>query len=244
VNNFKRIAEATIQIRCGGKRGSGFYFVKPDLVITNNHVIIDHKKNGNPIIGKKENHRLFQLQLLENSEKEDEDYAILKVVEKVFEGEIVLQPKEHVDFEIGSSITYSGFPLGIDNLIVKHGMISGIVDKKHFFIDGSINSGNSGGPIIEEGGDVIGIVTQSAFLGGKKLLEMEEAANNLLDHFSQTSQMGSVEIMGMDFSKISALMANSMILIKEVVQANANTGIGIGFSIDMVFERCKKENLL
>lgn len=51
--------------------------------------------------------------------------------------------------------------------------------------------------------------------------------------------MGSTVIMGMDFGKFAEMMAESLLLVNDVIKANANAGLGIGFSIKFVTERCR-----
>lgn len=113
-----------------------------------------------------------------------------------------------------------------------------------FYIDGSVNGGNSGGAIVDASdGSVIGIVTQRRFLGAQDLDALRGAAEKLRAHCQQIAGRGSVQIMGIDFGGFSSLMAEAMLLIQEVLKANANTGIGIGYSIRFVYEKCKEANL-
>ena len=49
--------------------------------------------------------------------------------------------------------------------------------------------------------------------------------------------------MGIDFGAFGKLMAEGMLLIRQVLELNANTGIGIGFSIEFVVERCRELGL-
>ena len=123
-------------------------------------------------------------------------------------------------------------------------MISGQINEGLFYIDGSVNGGNSGGPIVDASdGTVIGIITQRRFLGAQDLDKLRAAAEKLRAHCQQIAGRGSVQIMGIDFGGLSSLMAEAMLLIREVLEANANTGIGIGFSIRFVSDQCQKEGV-
>jgi hypothetical protein len=110
-----------------------------------------------------------------------------------------------------------------------------------FYLDGSVNGGNSGGPIIDlSDGNVVGLVTQRRFLGGPDLSRLRQEAEQIRSYCQAMAGQGSVQIMGIDFGGFSKLMAEGMLLIRQVLEANANSGIGIGFSIEFVAEKCRE----
>jgi S1-C subfamily serine protease len=87
------------------------------------------------------------------------------------------------------------------------------LNKVAFYIDGSVNGGNSGGPIVDfSDGKIIGIVTQRRFLGGQDLNQLQKAAKQLRDHCQQIAGRGSVQIMGIGFGGFSSLKAEAMLL--------------------------------
>ena len=183
--------------------------------------------------------------LLTSSPTDQHDFAVFQVNGSVPEGRHVLQPRVPGRFERGTKIVFAGFPHGIPHLLVQSAIISGQLNDSAFYIDGSVNDGNSGGPIVDySDGAVIGIVTQRRFLGARDLRQLAETANQLRRHCEQIAQGGgSVQIMGIDFGRFSHLMAKAMLLIGETLEANANTGIGIGFSIIFVANRCKDQGI-
>jgi hypothetical protein len=145
----------------------------------------------------------------------------------------------------GTEVAFSGFPHGIPHLLVQRAVISGQISNDVFYIDGSVNGGNSGGPIVDiSDGAVVGIITQRRFLGAQDLDKLRVAAKQLRAHCQQIAGSGSVQIMGIDFGGFSSLMAEAMLLIQEVLEANANTGIGIGYSIRFVSEKCSEAKLM
>ena len=76
---------------------------------------------------------------------------------------VALRPADDADkIERGRQVLFGGFPHGLEELLVQHAGISGPAARdKGFYIDGSVNGGNSGGPIVDpRGGGVIGVVTQ------------------------------------------------------------------------------------
>lgn len=240
----ENLAKATLRIECGSKKGSGFHFRKKEIIVTNHHVIEFHLTKGTPIFAITENGDIFELELLDYSPKTENDYAILKTKSEINLDRIVLQPKNIDTFNRGINILFSGFPHGIPHLLVQKAIISGNINNKAFYIDGSINGGNSGGPIIDiSDGKIIGIVTQRRFLGGAELDKLDKRAIELRKHYQQIAGRGSVKIMGIDFGEFANLMAESLLLIDAVLKANANTGIGIGFKIKFVNDAYNKLGL-
>jgi hypothetical protein len=145
----------------------------------------------------------------------------------------------------GTGTVFAGFPHGIPHLLVHTAIVSGSINDDVFYIDGSVNGGNSGGPMIDESdGAVIGIVTQRRFLGSQDLKQMSRTAGDLRSHCLQITQRGGgVRLMGVDFTAFSRLMAEAMLLISDTLEANANTGIGIGFSITAVAGSCDDKGI-
>lgn len=192
------------------------------------------------MIAMTEQNETLSLELISFSPATEFDFAILRAKDQIPPGRRVLSPKVSNSFERGTEILFSGFPHGIPHLLVQKAVIAGYINEDVFYIDGSVNGGNSGGPIIDiSEGSVIGIVTQRRFLGAQDLSQLRAAAEQLRTHCQQIAGRGSVQIMGIDFGGFSSLMAEAMLLIREVLEANANTGIGIGFSIRFVFEKSR-----
>ena len=232
---FQDSANATVRIESGDSRGSGFHFIRPNTIVTNQHVIA----NGAPVQAVTEDGVAMPLRLLASSPSNQHDYALFEVQGDVPPGRTVLQPKIISPFERGLEIIFSGFPHGIPHLLVQSAVVAGLVSDHVFYIDGSVNGGNSGGPIVDlSDGAVVGIVTQRRFLGGKDLEDLKDAAEQIRTHCQAMVGRGGVQIMGIDFGAFSQLMAEGMLLIREVLEANANSGIGIGFAIEFVHDKC------
>jgi len=235
------IARSTLLIECGTTRGSGFHFMQPECVVTNNHVVEGQTKHGDAVVASTDNGYQFQLELVGSSPSDEHDFAIFRTRTEVPEGRVVLKPKTVESFGIGTDLAFSGFPHGIQDLLVQRAIVSGLIDEERFYIDGSVNGGNSGGPIVDlSDGSLIGIVTQRRFLGGADLDNLQEVAVRIQEHCRRIAGRGGVQIMGIDFGAFTALMADAMVLIKEVLEANANAGIGIGYSARFVAEECER----
>lgn len=235
------IASSTLLVECGTSRGSGFHFIQPECVVTNHHVVEDHADHGEVVVASTNDGCKFELELLGSSPSNQYDFAIFRIRSEIPEGRVVLSSKIVESFEIGTEVAFSGFPHGIQDLLVQRAIVSGLLDDETFYIDGSVNGGNSGGPIVDiSDGSVIGIITERRFLGGADLDNLQHVAEQIQEHWRRIGGQGRVAIMGIDFGAFTSLMADAMVLIKQVLEANANTGIGIGYSVRFVTEECER----
>jgi len=137
--------------------GTGVYVAK-GLVATCYHVI-DPSDSGTP-----------QTPIINNKEGQvkkvnrEADLALIKVGS----GGSTLTFKKYSNVKLGNDVLFFGFPAGLSNLTVHHGIVSakgkGLIE--HFKkvnliqIDGTANFGNSGGPAFDvKTGKLIGIVS-------------------------------------------------------------------------------------
>ncbi len=144
--------------------GTGFFIDGNGYILTNHHVIADNvdpkykgysevkvftrdKPEGPPLVAKVVGYdKVF-------------DIALLKVP---FKSKNYLTLGRSMDVSVGDKIYTIGNPLGI-----QYTLTSGIISNKDinafqlgrcFMIDAAVNPGNSGGPLIDNNGQVIGIV--------------------------------------------------------------------------------------
>lgn len=144
----QNVANATLRIEYGPSRGSGFHFFAPNIVVTNQHVVPNLQKGQGGVVGVTESGQRLNLTLIESSPATDHDFAVLKVQGAVPGGRHVLVPKVVSPFERGTPVLFGGFPHGIPHLLVQAAIVSGFVSDRVFYLDGSINGGNSGGPAV------------------------------------------------------------------------------------------------
>ena len=143
--------------------GSGFFIDRRGYIVTNHHVIAEVV---NP--KRKTNCKVF-IKLPSDMEKKIPakvvgwdsvlDLALLKVD---YEPDFVLALGSSSDLEVGDKISAIGTPLGLEGTITS-GIISStsrtlITIGKVFQIDAAVNSGNSGGPLIDDNKTVQAIV--------------------------------------------------------------------------------------
>ena len=156
--NFGDDTDATFKKRTDRTKGSGFIFTKKGHVLTNNHVVSKAKRIR---------------VILENGDRYDAkiigvdaltDLAVLKLL-KVKKKLPILKLGDSDKAQIGDWVIAMGSPLNIGTTVTK-GIISargrniqtGLYDD-YLQTDAPINRGNSGGPLINMQGEVIGINT-------------------------------------------------------------------------------------
>ncbi len=133
--------------------GSGFFVSKDGHVITNYHVIEGCDINKLSFKGSQTEVKVLAVDKVN-------DIAILKSNEKPDE----IFPVSNEDVSLLEDVIVAGFPLGkqISSAIKTHkGVVTALAgagDNYSFFqTDAAINQGNSGGPILNQKGNVVGI---------------------------------------------------------------------------------------
>lgn len=231
----QRLADATFRVECGTSSGSGFSFRHASVAATNYHVIAPHLANGSPIHLVTEAGTRIAAQLVGQSPENQYDFALLRLQSALPPDRHVLQPKTNPGAPRGLATLFAGFPHGIHDLLVHEAVVSGPASPHAFYIDGSVNGGNSGGPIVEEAtGELVGLVTQRRFLGAIQLGQLRQQVQQLAQHCQGVAGQGSVAIMGVNFGAFAQMMAQNFLVVDQLLQANANSGIGIGFSIQYI----------
>jgi len=155
--------------------GSGFFISKLGHVITNAHVVKNCKTvsvgdNSNhqaraEIISTDKNNDLALLKLLSMDKTSDASKSLIrklaiKIVPLAANG--LLRSN---DVKLGEKVLVAGYPYGevfSDTIKVTSGIVSatrGAGDNSaQFQLDAAVQSGNSGGPIYDSGGNIVGVV--------------------------------------------------------------------------------------
>lgn len=144
--------------------GSGFFISEDGMILTNNHVVAqkDASYTVFTLDGKE-----FEAKILTTDEKRD--LAIIKIEGKNFP---TLKFGDSENLEIGQTVIAIGNALGEFKNTVSVGVISGLgrtitANGSIFYdviqTDAAINRGNSGGPLLNLKGEVIGVNVAMAF---------------------------------------------------------------------------------
>jgi len=185
-------------------KGSGFVFFKKGVLVTCNHVIKD--RDANVLIQFPDKEEFIQAKVMIRDE--EHDLALLKFNDDSRE------PLEVVSSEMikeGMNVIFSGYPLGLTSLTTHQGILSAILTDATgittYLIDGTVNSGNSGCPLMSEEGNVIGVVNAK---------RMEQS--NLLNKMVEQKKRGAISLHGIDLVQ----------LVQGIIN---NVQLGIGYAI-------------
>lgn len=181
--------------------GSGFVF-KKGIVVTCNHVI----KDANTLVLKfPETENFVGAKIL--IKDEEHDLALLKIED---ESRIPLELGNLSEIREGYPVIFSGYPVGLRDLTTHQGIISAInkdvTGITSYLIDGTVNSGNSGCPLMDQNGRVIGVVNAK-----------RRVRNDLLEQVEKM-QFGALSMHGVDIVEIYQALIN-------------NVQLGIGYAI-------------
>jgi len=156
-----KISIITSDTVIGGNQGSGF-IISPEYVVTCAHVVGKNSEATLTIEGQ----RVFAQVV---SIDEDADLALLKLASPLPGGAAVLTTrKANVDYGLGDEVLTVGFPLTSvlgNSARMSKGLVSATVglrdDPKRIQISAEVQPGNSGGPLLDSNGVVIGVIQQT-----------------------------------------------------------------------------------
>ena len=149
---IKQTVNSVVTIKTNTAQGTGFVISKEGYVVTNAHVL-SGGIFANAITAQKES---IPMKLIGYNSKLD--IALLKITPRDSSLEFILSK----DVEIGEKVIAIGNPLGL-SFSVSEGIVSakdrpGINQMPGYIqTDAALNPGNSGGPLINDDGKVVGI---------------------------------------------------------------------------------------
>ena len=133
--------------------GTGFFITNKGHIVTNHHVIQGCNSVKVSYRGKKHN-----AQIISNDKMND--LSIIKVNATVYK----VYPVSNSDVKLLQNVIIAGFPLGkrVSSAIkTSKGSVTALAgygdNYSEFQTDAALNQGNSGGPIIDEKGNVVGV---------------------------------------------------------------------------------------
>jgi S1-C subfamily serine protease len=184
--------------------GSGFIFSKKNILVTCNHVV---KDSASIYIKFPDSQIISAKSVLRD---EEHDLALLKFDDKTREP---LKITETTIIKEGMPVIFSGYPLSMQELTTHQGILSSITKDitgtTTYLIDGTVNSGNSGCPLMNEDGSVIGVINAKRRERSDLLSKVEKMV------------LGAVALHGVDIVEIyQALISNVQLGIGYAVPAS------------------------
>ena len=145
-------SSCVVEIATPFNTGTGFYIKSHNIIVTNEHVIRDNKEVI--IKGASFEKQIAKVLLID----EYADLALLSAPAKHDMPEVILRTDSTAIQ--GEKIAAMGHPYGL-KFSVTHGIISNIEQKERGLLflmhDAALNPGNSGGPLVDENGHIVGI---------------------------------------------------------------------------------------
>ncbi|MCX6154933.1 MAG: trypsin-like peptidase domain-containing protein [Candidatus Kapabacteria bacterium] len=180
-SNIDDAMKATVTIKIGKNKGhgSGFFISNDGYIITNHHVA--NKKLKLTVITSEGTE--YEAKLIRSNKVID--LAILKIEGK---SEFAYNIPAEKNFKTGQEIFAIGTPKSIElGQSISKGIISSLrknKDLNFLQIDASINRGNSGGPITNTNGDLLGVVESKLFGVGTEGISFSIPAFDIMNSLS------------------------------------------------------------
>lgn len=224
--------------------GSGSAFIVDGGIVTNSHNLRsisfdtfvirfenDNNNSGNEIRLLSEN--CMDLIVAESSEDE-KDFVYIKLSEPELNERHIFELSDSSSLSVGEQVVFMGYPFSSPHLTAHIGYVSSLHQSNGveiIQIDGSVNSGNSGGPLIDlKTGKVVGIITRAETgLLKKQFDRLLQALKNNQRILQRQQQSGArISIGGID--PIGAIGASQVAMEQIVIQLRRSANVGIAFA--------------
>ncbi len=149
--DFEAIEAGIVRLQSENGTGTGFFIHSDGYVLTNAHVVKDVEViqgyiGRSPI--------LYEFELYANGELVDLDLALLKLIDEApFKP---LRLSSHPP-KLADTLMTVGNPKNL-GISISKGALSRLTEKE-YQLDLTVNPGNSGGPVLNENGEVVGVIS-------------------------------------------------------------------------------------
>ena len=151
--DYKKALKSVVLLKAENSTGTGFIISNEGLVLTNSHVV-NGETYCHGVIGSSP--KVVELEVISDWGSHNIDLCLLKITEGNRFENLELESDETP--EIGDIVYTIGNPKGLGLSLTK-GTISRISKNGDIQLDLTVNPGNSGGPLLNEKGKVIGVIS-------------------------------------------------------------------------------------
>lgn len=140
----------------------------------------------------------------------------------------------------GRKVLWMGFPFGTSSLTASIGYVSAVHGGgvEMMRIDGSVNRGNSGGPVFDtRSGELLGLITRAET--GYLKRQFDDLVGTLTENIrALQAQQGGGRIVIGGLDPVQALLASQSALLQvaQAIERSANVGIGFATSLKHLME--------
>jgi serine protease Do len=227
------VVQVVVRGRMGTSTGSGAIISKEGLLLTNAHVVegspdgfvLIKFSNGQQTVGK----------IVAVNRKEDRDIALVQLPPALPNGYPYMEIAKTDELVEGDDVLALGHPLGLP-FTVTRGIISGLGANRgnmyveHLQTDAAMNPGNSGGPLVNNKGEIVGMNSQIATRnGGSVGLGFAITAPYLRDAVAQFKATGNINSswLGIIIDRGSSFMSEDGVRVEHVRPGSPAAKAGI-----------------
>lgn len=173
--------DAVCRVECPdlGSSGTGFFVRPTGIVVTCNHVVAKEMLTGQGLVELAYSQNIlimiganaFTARFAHPEDDWDpyfHDYALLRLEDQVSDRDYI-ELGDYDATEAGDAVLVLGYPLGVTELTATRGMVAvkhrspsernALFYQDMLRVDGTVNPGNSGGPLLNGQGKAVGIVS-------------------------------------------------------------------------------------
>jgi V8-like Glu-specific endopeptidase len=162
----EKALENIVYIKTPTSRGTGF-FIKPNRLIVSNYHVVSPFTEATVSVKRRGNGELppltFKAKVLAHNETDDVAILKLEASESFVEAPLGFEMANDSAFRIGQVVHVLGNPAGLTDIYTRGTIMKAMENMA--LMDVKIGPGNSGGPVCDERGVVIGITTAYAKAG-------------------------------------------------------------------------------
>ncbi|UOO37536.1 trypsin-like peptidase domain-containing protein [Oscillospiraceae bacterium CM] len=196
--------------------GSGFIISADGYIVTNYHVIEYAVKNGYELTVMMHDGKSYPAKIV--GYEQDNDLAVIKIDQTGLSAVTIGSSK---NMQVGDRVFAVGNPLGELDYTMTNGIVSALdrvipIDEatkiNMFQIDAAVNPGNSGGPVYNSKGEIIGIVSakyasSSVPVEGLGFAIPIDDAMNIITQLMTTGHVSGKPSMGITVSTVTSAAA-------------------------------------